>query len=463
MHRTQITKLILLALLLGAAFWIFQSRVPTKPEIPTASTAAPAPDAPPQSAQQRQPVRVFGKVVDGTGQGLPVADAALHLVTPSGQDLLLDIRSDHQGAFNFVLSRKGTHGFYATDGKAWSYRRRDEMHLLNAGPDVTAIGPLTLYLAPGISLDITTLASTTGEPIANARLTAADVVKHTDSQGKARLVLPADRGLLRVVAAGFVPMRRAFDPGAGQSVSMVLHMQPGGRIEGVVANRQGAALSGAVVTTRQKKHHLDTLSDDDGRFHLDALQAGHPFELTVAKEGYETKILKGQHTSLQQPMSYTLVLKALAGELYEITGLVRAQNGGPLEGAEIRLESTPDLFHDSFTLADGTFRLDEVPLLPESHYVLLVTLDGYAPRALPVAAPVNEREIELIISLSQARSVSGQVQDEDGAAIADVRLTAVCSEAGTPVETLVAVSDNQGKFQLDGLSSQVVLIAEASD
>ncbi|MDJ0839627.1 MAG: carboxypeptidase-like regulatory domain-containing protein [Acidobacteriota bacterium] len=459
MNRSQITLMSIGLLLTALILFLILKPQPHTAPAPAVAMEVSREAAPkPAKAAGQSTVKVFGKVVDAA-DGAPVPNAGLYLVLPGGGETALNTASDERGDFQFELMQAGVFRLYAASGETWSFQRRDQMHQLEVGPKVDSVGPLTLYMMPGVPVKIQLRDALSGNPVEGADLTTAKKSARTNSDGKATLTLPADQWALKVSASGFAPLRQTLDLGAGRPMELVLKLQPAGRAVGQVTDVAGSPAAGVLITAEQRKLRWETHSDDDGRFVLDSLHPGTPFDLHFEKEGFESKTLTNQSAPVDRPARYRVILKAAEIVRYELSGTVRLRGGGPLEGAEVRLEGSVG---SVFTQADGTFLLADATMEPEHHYSLLVTLDGYSPRAIPVAAPTEERRIEFLISMLPARSVSGMVTDKDGSPIADVHIDAECLENSVVIQQMETVSDHRGAFQLSGLNHKVRLTLSAA-
>jgi protocatechuate 3,4-dioxygenase beta subunit len=154
-----------------------------------------------------------------------------------------------------------------------------------------------------------------------------------------------------------------------------LVMSAGGRIAGVAKRSDGAPIAGARLTVTDRSVGIaNTMSDDQGRFHFDALPPG-VIRLELAHEGQSALsfvLVKDGQTTTQD-------MTLFADGQGEIRGRVVAGTK-PMAGARLLVASNHGraqgiAMYFPVTGEDGTFR---VPTLPKGAYLITVmsTLEG---------------------------------------------------------------------------------------
>lgn len=122
----------------------------------------------------------------------------------------------------------------------------------------------------------------------SARFLPVDGTGRTDADGRLRLRLPRNQGLLLVLRPDrFVPFTRSWNPGdpadepvatAATSADLgTMELKPGLVLAGRVLDQQGRPIAGQPLTARGRQHAFarSTTTDDEGRFAFPPLQPGN--------------------------------------------------------------------------------------------------------------------------------------------------------------------------------------------
>lgn len=257
------------------------------------------------------------------------------------------------------------------------------------------------------------------------------------------------------------PVPRSGAAARGDVAPQVDPEQAEARLSGVVLDRTtDLGLAGALVTQSCGDEVREATTDDAGGFRFTEVGAG-ACQLTASKAGW---LAGGPNSSA--PLDVTLdgpeTIGSVAGPSVDrlelslvraatVTGLV-TQAGAPVADAAVsvlylKVSGEPAAFVDDpgiQTDTEGRFRLAAV--LPGRSRVLVEHPD----HALAESDHLHLRpgeEIDLAVSLGGGATISGRVEDSDGAAIGGAVVELVRRTAAGAQTT----SDDAGRFELKGV------------
>lgn len=232
---------------------------------------------------------------------------------------------------------------------------------------------------------------------------------------------------------------------------VVLELEPAARIAGRVRDERGEPVAGATVfaSHRQAEQGFGgarrrggaTRTDAEGRFTLEALDAGH-LRLTVLAEGFlpaveEVEVAPGGEAR-------ELVLTLSVGSVLE--GTVRNEGSAPVAGARVQVagHGVPGgaAMAEPPTATSGEGGAYRLSGVAAGERPVVVEHPDYAPgrRVVQVEAGHNHLDLEL----RRGAEVAGRVVTEEGAPVAGVRVTLRSTDGGTaPSPT---VSGGAGAF-----------------
>lgn len=310
----------------------------------------------------------------------------------------------------------------------------------------------------------------------------------TDAQGRYALAVPRlDWPPLRSSPPALVAYRKGEAllaaiaiPHRAGSVETHLTVDRPGRRTFTLRDRDGRPIEGARIAPRtvlpaQPGDPLVTLPDDlmeslratsgaDGRATLDCLApTTRLLDVNVTIPGvgsFAVNLPPGPAGS----QAVTLDLKPAGA----ISGRVLGPNGKPLDGAQIQLWSlragvplVRPVHFESGTLRtgpDGTFRTPQA-VLAGSRYRVLARARGIMPALTDWVAPMGKEDAATTlpdIRLSSPRSITGRVVDRRHNPVAGAEVVA----GG---ENISAKTDEQGRYQLDGLAPGRTLLVVRRD
>ncbi len=289
-----------------------------------------------------------------------------------------------------------------------------------------------------------------------------------NSDENGRFVLPQlweDQWRLFVEADGYAPCWTDYVPIGAEDVVVVLN--DGQAVEGTVVEAgMGQALAGVGIVLAHKedthRHHVETVTDDIGRFRLAHLRPGS-YWLRIEDDKWvpDGAVVKFDIRDGSEPLP--IVVPARLGAVVE-GQVYSAENGNGIAGVTIAAFpgagrvgpfASSSSYYVAASDANGRYRLTG---LSEAEYRFDIVKDGVprldfstAPRRSLVANTVTELDFPL-----PTRSVlSGRVIDGDGRPVDGVQLETVGPDG------ILTVSRRDGTFQFSGLKTQreVVIVA----
>jgi protocatechuate 3,4-dioxygenase beta subunit len=235
---------------------------------------------------------------------------------------------------------------------------------------------------------------------------------------------------------GFAPCKRMLDipEDTPRLPSLMLELEPGHFIGGVVRDRESEPLAGVLVNGTQDGEYLDLAEMEtgaDGRFRLEGLPAKGAGIEFYARDFLrrETTLEVLDHDDLEIVLEHAA---RVAGRV------VDAVSGAPIESFTIRFvapalqagESRGWGFNSiwsqegrGFTHPAGEWTSSGDQLTPGTVFGIEVRAKGYAPlRHYHVVARADFAPDDLVSALSGGGTVRGTLFDADGAPIADVKM-----------------------------------------
>ena len=255
------------------------------------------------------------------------------------------------------------------------------------------------------------------------------------SDGTVRLEVPAGDGVT-LVAQGAFWAPNTFDlaalrPGEEVSIGDVV-LTPADRVHGRVLDPTGRPVIGAKVDLRESGSTImmgsslvrTAVTDDDGRYHLQAIPAG-TYRLRALAPGFAP--------AQEDPVVLSAVGKNVDLDLHlgqgrSVTGVVLDGDSRPVDAALVGPQRS--LFDTSFapTPENPTGFVDGVQTDQQGRFVLsgleagierlVIRRDGFATQR--IAMPAEGQE--LVVKMRRSLSLSGQVVDHLGKPVADAEV-----------------------------------------
>ena len=429
--------------------------------------------------------RLHGRVVDGTGRGLPeavvvavpAADLTYRQFAPtdpvagraaSGADGSFTLDPLRPGAaFEVRASRPGFFPAAATAAAppAGAPGRALSLALLPVRPLRGRVEDADRRPLAGVEIELR-LARRAGLSVPEVEPGApADAGTRPRSDDAGRFVVPeppaAEVDLL-ARKPGFAPVRRhglRLPPGSGPVDVGTLVLRPGAELGGRIVDQRERPVAKArvfVVATlppagsaeeRLRDAEPAATAAPDGRFVVRDQPRGVPLQLAVLAEGYLPALVRDVRPPTARPLLIRLA------PAFALTGRVVAEDRQPVGGASVALASRPTVPGDpqrrpagppivrlTTTRADGRFA---VGALPPGDAELDVAAPGFvAVEDLAVSVPPSDPRQELTVVLARGSVLQGRITTTLKEPIAGVRVAV----AGT-----TAFSDGEGLYLIEAV------------
>ncbi len=313
--------------------------------------------------QQAPSLRV--KVTDRSS-GKPIPDARVRLTWT-------DTERDH------LTDREGRVTLHGLTPEVWTIEVQakgcaENEHSINLASTDTA--EIASELEPGFEL-FGTITDEKGMPIADAGISVfplagrgsqLEYVK-TDMNGRYRFpYMPMTGVRLSLLQDGYERVEREIAPqvaaGDEQKLDLTLASLPdGGSVVGVVQDKSGKAVVGALITNHGASSRFvrKTQTDADGKFRLDNVyKSVNKHSLFVSAKGFAPQEVVFQPGTATEPSAVSITLDVG----HTITGKVVDKSGRPIEGVNVIADGRPgsgwQLRHSVTTDGDGRFAFDSL-------------------------------------------------------------------------------------------------------
>jgi hypothetical protein len=404
-----------------------------------------------------------------TPGGTPASGAMVVLRRLDARVPPLRVKTDAGGTFRFVVGSTGAFGLSVqADGLA-----------PQVFESVRPGKPLRIVLGQGLQIE-GSVRDVAGRPVVGARITAKgskaiDFVweppnpaleTHTDGRGHNPLAgLGSDFFTIAARATGFLAATKTVR--GGNSVDLTL-FAGGAALTGSVVDPSGSPVDDAIVRAELEPRFYPpgtrTATDAHGRFELAGLAPGS-YQIVVYTPDHALAIRSGIVLEASGVRSESMVLDPGA----RVTGRIVDSAGRPLAGS-VALDVqgidgafvAADLSQLLQATADAVGRFTFARLAPGS-YSFVVTAPRYGRRILEFEVPNSRASLDLgDVPIVPGLTIGGLVTGQDGAPIADARVSAVEQSdltVGTPIEDR---TDPNGVFSLAGLRAGSYIIRASS-
>ncbi len=219
--------------------------------------------------------------------------------------------------------------------------------------------------------------------------------------------------------------RGGLQPNSGEGREIGLQLLAGRSVSGVVADRSGSPVVGAVVTVydtsqmalnEERRIERTAVSDGEGRYHIGAISRGFK-NVVAAAEGYAAGVHSNADFSRGRPLR-TLDFRLEQGG--SIEGRVVDDHGEGIPNAIVSVQAVrmgdgrTDYHHPVRSDPEGHFVIDG---LTEGRPLLIsARCAGFAGRLARKNVEVGDRDVELVLSVS-LRIRGRVVDDQTGAPI----------------------------------------------
>jgi protocatechuate 3,4-dioxygenase beta subunit len=422
------------------------------------------------------PKQISG-VVRGTN-GQPASGIRVQLVGGYGpQDT--DIQTDANGKFELEWNPRQ---FAGQSSPSVCVLVRDVEHNLAVAQDVDedSSGALELKLAPALTLAGSAQAG--GQPIPNAtaqlvfwsgnRGSWLQGLAQTNVAGKFEIpALPPGRKYGVIVSA----------PGYGQKQNNNLEVsaEPGRQeLDPVELKLANLKLAGQVLDADDKpvancyvnmngdeQPSGNARTDHDGRFHFAHVCEGAVRLSANSQRSFGSVSAEGGDTNVVLQLGQNFSNPS-GGQTHKLKGVITDAEGKPAAGAQVAVFPSDNGTHWTKTGANGEYSLtwSVQPWRMQNGGAILLAFRDKA-RNLAGTEELTEDMTNLDAKLKPALTISGQVKNSDGAALAAAQIT-LWLKAGNSYDSLdqgaaIAVSP-EGRFEIPCLPADAAYIIYAS-
>jgi len=418
-------------------------------------------------ADRAGPLQLQGLVLDD--QELPIADATVLLDSSP----VRSVRTEKNGTFVFTGLSPRAYQLEARHGS------------LQGGPFSVWLGektePFVLHLRKAASLEVRVVEahSRRALPRASVELRAHQPrATETDQAGLALLqALPTGRHVLKVSARGFSPVWQLVNVGEASPVPqrLVVSLNAGAAVSGVVVDARGAPVAGVTVTPSPSANTAQSLTDgrwdgvvtdEAGRWRFEHLEAGlYRFEASSSQRAPATSVpvtLAGNEET--QGVTITLPDSArLAGQVLDAQG-----QAVPYALVRVALDEGVSRAMARQTASDvrGEFVLEGLPQRRVAVLALNETASS-ATRYVDLSQEVAQRE-PLVLVLEATEVIRGRVESSNGQPVAEAVVLAEMPAARmrnrveqTLRGQLATTANPSGEFELRGLVPGTYLLRAA--
>ena len=305
--------------------------------------------------------------------------------------------------------------------------------------------PMELRLIPYDAGIVGTVRDPAGNPIAGALVRVSDRRATTAVDGSYRFPIVArGRTYVNARAEGYAQARLILEEiSAGEDQVADFELREEFRVEGVVRDRFGHPVQGAIVTSFYS-HENDAYTDESGRYALHHLDPGRPKHTVFAKkEGWvltQAAVATEAGGVAQQDFEMDRGVR--------VAGRIIDGNDEPVEGASLYIGFSPHAFNrlDAVSDADGRFVFPSVQRGPET---LVVQRKGFMPLRRVLSIPEDRDRLDGVnLVLSQGHFAGGIVTDVNRDPVEGVWVSV--RYRGERLETS-GETDEEGRFRLDDL------------
>jgi hypothetical protein len=431
-----------------------------------------------------KPQVMAGRIVDDAGKPIPNAEVgiAFMMVNKQGEPRYLisaeslealNTRTDAEGRFSFgrippdataeFIARKASKATVSTFNPA-NYQGQS-LQYSSGQTDIK------ITLPPEARIEGTVVEKGTGKPSAGIRIMATKGRNQPDfglkpvvsaEDGKFTIdALAESTYTVRVVTqagkeAEWIaePVEVVTEPGK-TTRAVKIELSKGGLLEVVITEAAGnKPVADARVSIRQedRNEYFGSVSDANG-VAVVRLVPGEYQISSIYGDGYKRQQI--EETVTIEDGKTTYVEKQLTG-LPKITGVVRDEQGNPVQGAKLQV-CPMGTGRDVSSDAEGRFEITWDPgRWHSSETPAMVLVARYERGNLAAAVDVDEDTRTKDITLHPALTLTGKVVDPNDKGIAQAQVTPMLQGPrwGSSIRNSQATTDGDGKFEIEALPTE---------
>lgn len=279
-----------------------------------------------------------------------------------------------------------------------------------------------------------------GNPIDKAWVWAVNWTNgkgQTDEKGKVKICIPElPKDFYAYKQRYALQKQKVTKANKEKKAEIVFQLLTGERVTGKVTDNQGKAVAGAKLTSfdliSEVKPQLETFTNEQGEFTIEALPNKKTISYGIEKEGFNHKYSKLSTTRARKPIVLTRKLH-LTGTVTDI------DTGQPLQGMKLCVNADVDEYYNETQYQDhgeGIFRTYFYYYEPEQTRKLFITasIPGYQVWKKCLIQAPETFKLNIDIKLKKVKPLILNVTDPDG----------------KPVKQLFALIPNKGEFYFDG-------------
>jgi ankyrin repeat protein/uncharacterized GH25 family protein len=304
---------------------------------------------------------------------------------------------------------------------------------------------VVVRVSKGTMMEVTIVVTNSLQPVAQALVSAGQVTTSTDSNGVARLRVPAGQGWVSAAISGWSPQWRRVEIEAGKTNQMRIEMVPPSHISGIVRDPSGSPDAGVQVSIYPGQHdnppiYGETKTDENGRYDLiihkdPRLRQGGftefiPRNFILARDLRRnlavTQVIGSSHsltvTNFGEPEVIPANLDLNLQSGISFSGSVVDTKGTPITNAMVDFRiatgnSMPRLEEKPLkTDANGSFSVNALPQ-GQAYEISSVTAKGYGSAYKRLDAKTtwtDHVELAPLVLKRTDRTLAGQVLGPDG-------------------------------------------------
>jgi protocatechuate 3,4-dioxygenase beta subunit len=233
------------------------------------------------------------------------------------------------------------------------------------------------------------------------------------------------------------------------------------RVYGTVTDTDGQPLAGVRVVPADLQRETRTDSNGNYQAFLVVNWKAGTYAFQFQLRGYRDKLvyLTGADVDAVQEKRVDAQLES-AGDTTTLNGSVRAEDGSPVAGATVQLQSDQSNTHyNGLSRNDGRFSIPEVRTASDYRVTVLATA-GYKDYTEAPVAITSGLPLDIVLESLKNGQLTGRMVDTEGRPIP--RFSLWLTSANARAQTLPVSSDDSGSFVVDQAPAGILTFATRS-